>query len=161
MIALAVALTALSVLLASGCILCGKWLHDANSSIGNLRDTMTAADAVSDAYKYERDQAVVELAVAKDLLSREQTLRAIAEAQRNEAQRKARDLLRKHMRTATDEEIRETVRDLFETPLSVVPRLSGNAGGVSGAAVAGGGVRSVDGPRRSDAGPDALLDPDA
>ena len=142
-----IALCALSLGLTTFVILCGKWLHDANGEIGNLRDTMTAADAVSDAYKYERDQAVVELAVAKDLLAQEHTLRTIAETQRNEAMRRVGELLRKHVAKATNEEIQELTNEAFASPLSLVPRPAERV------------PQAV--PRRSDSTADGLLDPDA
>jgi predicted RNA-binding Zn ribbon-like protein len=76
---------------------------------------------VSDEWESKHEIEVVAHAATKGLLAKEHTLRVIAESQRNEAQRKARDLLRKHMRTATDDEIRETVADLFTAPLGLVP----------------------------------------
>lgn len=148
-IALAIGLVALSAALTAAVIACGKWLHDANREIGNLRDRLADADSREDQYRSERDLEVTAHAVTRDLLRQEQTLRAIAEAQRNEAMRKSRELLAKHMRDATDDEIRETVRDLFETPLSVVPRPPGD------------GVRREATPPRSEAGTDALLPFDA
>jgi hypothetical protein len=48
-------------------------------------------------------------------------LRFVAEAQRNEALRRVTELLRQHMRTATDDEIRALTDEAFSSPLSVVP----------------------------------------
>jgi biopolymer transport protein ExbB/TolQ len=114
------------------------------------RETMAARDLlngerqVSAEYRAARDIEVTAHAVTKGSLAKEKTLRVIAESQRNEAQRKARDLLRKHMRTATDDEIRETVADLFTTPLGLVPR---------------DGVRLPNVGTEDNPGPDALLRP--
>ena len=140
-----IGLIALSMSLTAGVLLCGKWLHDANDELGRLRDTLTANDAVSDAYRYERDEAVVERDVAKDLLAQEHTLRTIAEAQRNEAMRRVGELLRKHVAKATNEEIQELTNEAFASPLSLVPR---PVDGVPQAV-----------PRRSDSIADGLLDP--
>lgn len=77
-------------------------------------------------------------AVTSEMLDVEQDLRSIAEAQRNEAQRRVHDLLRQHMRDATDDEIRALTADAFRSPLGVV---------------------SVPEARRSDHPTDGLLDP--
>jgi biopolymer transport protein ExbB/TolQ len=87
----------------------------------NARDLLNGERQVSAEYRSARDIEVTAHAVTKGQLAKERTLKSIAESQRNEAQRKARDLLRKHMRTATDEEIRETVAELFTVPLSLAP----------------------------------------
>lgn len=98
------------------------WYHLANKRADAVRDLLDGERVVRVEAEHQRDVALVALSVANDQLGIERNLRAIAETQRNEAQRKARDLLRQHMRTATDDEIRETVADLLTSPLAVVPR---------------------------------------
>jgi hypothetical protein len=112
-------------------------------AITHAGDRINEERQIGAQYRGERDTAVIERDVAQSQFKREMDLRFIAEAQRNEAQRKTRDLLRKHMRTATDDEIRETVADLFTTPLALVPS---------------DGVRPQVG-TDDNPGPDALLNP--
>lgn len=142
MTALAIAAIGLALVATGGLITMAVWYRGANEQIGNLRDTMTANDAVSDAYQYERDNAVAELAQSKEKLAKAETLRAIAEAQRNDAQGRLRVVLREHMEDASDDEIRELVSSVFASALSVVPH-----------------VPDVPQARRSESGPDALIDP--
>ena len=72
-------------------------------------------------YKHKYDTEQVAHSVTTKALDQEKTLCAIAQAQRNEAQRRVRELLGKHIATATEEEIRALTADAFSSPLSVVP----------------------------------------
>ena len=107
------------------------------TSIRIAGDLLNEERGISRQYKSERDIEVAAHAVTRKRLEQEQNLRAIAEAQRNEAQRKVRDMLTKHMRNATDDEIRALTADAFSSPLSLVPKV----------------------PEADDATPDDLLDP--
>lgn len=79
------------------------------------------ADRERDALRAERDALSVTRTTLSDSLDREKNLRAIAEAQRTEAQRRARAYLADNMREATNDEIASAVADLFAAPLSVLP----------------------------------------
>lgn len=114
MLVVAIGLVALSTLLTGAVITCGVWLRGDRNTIDNLRDTLEST-------RDRADLAESDAATLRKRLEVEQNLRAIAEAQRNEAQRKTRDLLRKHLETATDDEIRALTADAF-SGLSSVPR---------------------------------------
>jgi hypothetical protein len=75
-----------------------------------------AADAQR---RFELEQA--EHAATRNRLDQENKLRVIAESQRNAAEGRVRELLVAHAKDATDDEIREMVRDAFASPLSVLP----------------------------------------
>lgn len=72
-------------------------------------------------YKHKFDTEYAKHGVTAKALEQEKTLCAIAQAQRNQAQHRVRELLGKHITTATDEEIRALTVDAFSSPLSVVP----------------------------------------
>lgn len=113
-IAVAIGLVALSAALTAAVITCGVWLRGETNEGKRLRDTLEST-------RVRADLAEHDAATLRKRLEVEQNLRAIAEAQRNEAQRKTRDLLRKHLETATDDEIRALTADAF-SGLSSVPR---------------------------------------
>jgi hypothetical protein len=142
--ALAIALVGLCTVLAGGLVAVTVFYRGAVRELGNARDRLDAQDIVIATVTDERNDASVKHKLAEDLLARERSLRAIAEAQRNEAQRKVRDLLRNHLAKATDEEIQELTNEVFTSPIALAPRPDGVPTAV---------------PRRSEAGADALLDP--
>lgn len=100
---------------------------DAELAIGK------ALDKEREDHRATRGELQVEEAahtVTRDLLERERMLRAGAEVQRNEALRRARELLAKHMGDATNEEIATATAELFagfdaSTPSAVVRGASG------------------------------------
>jgi hypothetical protein len=139
MIALAFALAGLAALAMGGCITTAVWYRSSQREIANARDQLDAKDIVIATVTDERNRAVVAHRVADDQLSIERNLRAIAEAQRNEAQKRVRAELTKHLRTATDDDIRALTAELFASPLGLLPK--------------------PEVPKRSESGPDALLDP--
>jgi hypothetical protein len=109
---------------------------------GAAHDIVSASDLLNDErkltaqYQHERDVAVAEHDVATALTKQERDLRELAESQRDKAQARVYELLRKHMRDATDDEIRAATADAFA--------------GFDG-------VPSVPAPDRT--GPDALINP--
>ncbi len=121
MIAVCIGLTALSLALTGLCIACGKWLHDSNEERSHLRDRLENGDAREDEYKSQRDVLDAKCNVLTKRLEQETQLRTIAEMQRNDAMRKATACLATHMKDATNEEIESTARELFRTPLSILP----------------------------------------
>lgn len=125
MIAAVIALCGVNALLAGFMVTLGVWMRSDRKTADNLRDVVDASQR--DAADFESRWRVVaaELAVTADQLEREQNLRTIAEAQRNEAMRRVRELLGRHIKTATLEEIQEMTNDAFASPLSVVPRPDG------------------------------------
>lgn len=113
------------------------------------RDVIDQHQALADGYRSERDALTVKLRVNEDLLEQERTLRAVASMQRDAAQKRVGELLRKHIARATNEEIQELTNEAFASPLSLVPAAPGVlSSGVSQAV-----------PRRSDSGADGLIDP--
>lgn len=113
MAAVTYALVGLCVLLATTASALAIWCHSL------ISDVRSAAE-----YRRDRDLQAVELASVRKALALEQSLRTIAESQRNEAMRRTRDLLAQHAKDMTDDEIREMVRAAFASPLVVVPTLS-------------------------------------
>jgi methylmalonyl-CoA mutase N-terminal domain/subunit len=99
----------------------GVWLHAEVSEGKHVRDRLDEQTKVSAEYQHERDVSVAAHAVTRDQLATETTLRAIAEAQRNEAQRKLRAYLARNLATASEQEITDVINDVFATPLSLVP----------------------------------------
>ena len=89
-------------------------------------------------YKSKYDTEFVAHTVTGERLKTEQNLRAIAEAQRNEAQRKCRAYLARSLEGATEDDVNAVLADLFAPVLAVVPPSK---------------------PRLSDTGDSALLDP--
>lgn len=61
-------------------------------------------------------------AVTAEQFKTEQNLRSIAEAQRNEAQRKVRAQIQTFLPMASDAEIQEITNEVFASPLSLAPR---------------------------------------
>jgi formate dehydrogenase maturation protein FdhE len=99
----------------------GVWLHAEVSEGKRLRDTLDSQRELAGKYQHERDVEVAAHAVTKDQYATEKTLRAIAETQRNEAQRKLRAYLARNLATASEQEITDVINDVFATPLSLVP----------------------------------------
>lgn len=147
MIALAVALTALCAASTAGLITFGVWYRSSQRELGNARDRLDALGIVIDTVTDERNVASAGRKIAEDQLAQERHLRVIAETQRNTAQERVRDLLRTHIAKATNEEIQELTNEAFTTPLALAPRAPRSAG------------VPPQMPRRSEAGPDALIDP--
>lgn len=124
MIALAIGLAALSATLTGFVILQGVWLHSSNRDTTAYADHLDGQRKLVAEYKSKYDVEFAAHAVTQRELEQEKQLRAVAEAQRNEAQRRVQDLLRSHMASATENEIRALTAAAFASPLSVV------AGGV-------------------------------
>ena len=138
MIAICIGLVALSTLLAGAVITCGIWLHSANADRLNAADLIDGQRKLVAEYKHKFDAEFVAHVVTTKRLDQEQTLRAIAESQRNEAQRKCRAYLARSLEGATEDDVNAVLADLFASPLVLVP-----------APV----------PRRSDHPTDGLIDP--
>ena len=97
------------------------WLHAEINEGKHIRDRLDEQMKLASQYESERDVEVAAHAVTKDELATEKNLRAIAEAQRNEAQRKARAYLAQNLAHASDKEITDAVGEIFSTPLSLLP----------------------------------------
>jgi predicted Holliday junction resolvase-like endonuclease len=119
------ALVSLSFLLLALLVPTAVWLHAEISEGKHLRDLYEEQVHVAARYMGERDLEVAAHAVTTDELKKERSLRSQAEAQRNDALRRARELLVKHMGEATDEEIAAAMADLFAG-------FSGGGGGTGG-----------------------------
>jgi hypothetical protein len=120
-IAICIGLVALAAGTTGFMVTLGIWLHSANASRDTLRDTLDATERVSNEWEHKYES---QLNVAKAAMSdrdAERSKRQIVEAQLTAAQERLADLLRRYLRNATDEEIREISRDVFTFPLSVVP----------------------------------------
>jgi hypothetical protein len=117
-IALCIGLAALSAMLAGFVITMGVWLHSANADRLGAADMIDGQRRLVAEYKAKYDAESVAHTVTSQQLADEQHLRSIAEAQRNEAERRARAYLSK---TLTNEELAHVVTQLFATPLSLVP----------------------------------------
>jgi len=137
-IAIAVGLVALSTALTAAVITCGIWLHSANADRFNAADLIDGQRKLVAEYKSKYDTEFVAHTVTGERLKTEQNLRAIAEAQRNEAQRKCRAYLARSLAGATEDDVNAVLADLFAPVLAVVPPSK---------------------PRLSDTGDSALLDP--
>lgn len=110
---LAVTLAALAVALLS-------WRAEVKEG-KHLRDRLEAQDAVSDELVVQRDRAMTDAATAKHVAEQERAARQSAEKQRNEAEARMSELLAKHIKGATNDEIRVLTTDAFRSPLSVRP----------------------------------------
>jgi hypothetical protein len=108
-----IGLIAISVSLTGFSITLGVWLHSANASKENLRDTLDAEQVQSQEWRAKYETELVAHGVCIRQRDTEHELRVIAEAQRNAAQSRVRDLLRSHMEKATDDEIREITERAF------------------------------------------------
>jgi hypothetical protein len=97
------------------------WLHAEINEGKHIRDRLDEEMKLGAQYRSERDIEVAAHAVTKDLLDKEQHLRAATEAQRNDAMRRARAYLAQSLANASEEEISEAVVELFSTPLSLLP----------------------------------------
>jgi hypothetical protein len=96
------------------------WLHAEVSEGKHLRDRLDEEMKLAAQYRSERDVEVVAHAVTKDLLDKEQHLRAATEAQRNDAMRRARAYLAQSLANASEGDIDAAIVDLFSSPLGVV-----------------------------------------
>jgi hypothetical protein len=137
-VALAIGLVALSATLTAAVITCGIWLHSANADRLNAADLIDGQRKLVAEYKHKYDAESVAHTVTTAQLAQEKQLRAVAEAQRNEAQRKCRAYLARSLKDATEDDINAALADLFAVSLAVVP---------------------PPGPRRSDSAADYLIDP--
>lgn len=144
MTAVAIAALALALLSTGGLIAQLVFNRQERKDYDACRDLLSQELKLSGQYADERDEFARKLAVADAQRTQEQNLRAVAEAQRNAAMERVRDLLRKHVTKATNEEIQELTNDAFTTPLAVAPRAPSVPPQV---------------PRRSDSGADGLIDP--
>jgi hypothetical protein len=86
------------------------------------RDLLHGARSISAEWEHKHVTVTAELGVTKKRLEQEQTLRAIVERRCEVAQDRVRELLRKYVAKATNEEIQELTNEAFTTPLAVVPR---------------------------------------
>ncbi len=107
-------------------------------------DLLRGQRDVSAEWESKYKATAAKLVVAADSLEREKFLRLTAETARNIAQARLANEIRKRIPTATNEEIQEITNDTFSA-LAIAPRP------VDGVPQSG--------PRRSEAGPDALIDP--
>lgn len=121
MIVLCIALAALSTLLVGFVITCGVWLHSANADRLNAADVVDGQRKLVAEYKSKYEVEYAAHSVTQRELDQEKQLRGVAEAQRNEAERKTRELLTAHVKDASDDEIRAMVASAFRSPLAVVP----------------------------------------
>jgi hypothetical protein len=116
------ALVGLCVLLGAILAPALMWLHAEVKEGKALRDLYDEQLKLAAEYRHERDVEVAAHAVTRDLLEKEQHLRAVVETQRNEVQRRARAYLTQNLANASEKEIDATVRELFTTtPLSRAP----------------------------------------
>lgn len=97
------------------------WLHGETQEVKRLRVVLEQTQAREREYQSQRDVEVAAHEVTKTQLKQEQALRSVAEAARNEAQRKARAYLTQNLAHASEKEIDEAVTQLFTTPLSLAP----------------------------------------
>lgn len=145
MIALTIALAALLALSMTSNVVLFASLRSEAKEGKQARDLIEQKEDLADEYRLGRDALAAKLKVTEDLLAQETTLRLIASTQRNEAQKRVGELLRKHVTKATNEEIQELTNEAFASPLSLVPA---RPGGVPPPV-----------PRRSDSRADGLIDP--
>lgn len=138
MIALCVTLALLSTTLTAFVITMGVWLHSANADRLNAADLIDGQRKLVAEYKSKYETEFAAHTVTSIGLDNERQLRGVAEAQRNAAQAKARAYLARSLEGATEDDINAVLADLFAVHLSVVPPA---------------------GTRRSDTGPDRLVDP--
>ena len=140
MIAVCIALAGIAAALTGFVITCGIWLRSDRRELSAITDNLDGQRKLVAEYKHKFDTELAKHTVTTKRLEQEQTLRAIAEAQRNEAQRKCRAYLTANLQGASNDEIAAVVSDLFAAGLSVVPSPE---------------------PRRSDSAGDYLLDPES
>jgi hypothetical protein len=96
------------------------WLHGETQEGKHLRDRLDEEMKLGAQYRSERDVEVAAHAVTKDLLEKEQHLRAVVEMERNESMRKARAYLARSLAHASEGEIDAAVSDLFSSLPGVV-----------------------------------------
>jgi hypothetical protein len=113
-ITLAVALTALCSVTLGALVAALLWYRATAANLNEVRETAAAL-------LVQRNEARAGEAAAVHQLEMERDLRKGVEAQRDDAQRRVRDLLAKHIKGATDDEVRDLVVDAFRSPLSVRP----------------------------------------
>jgi hypothetical protein len=114
------ALLGLSILLLAILTPTLVWLHAEVSEGKHLRDRLDEEMKLGAQYRSERDVEVQAHAVIADQLKTEKQLRAVAEAQRNEAMRRARAYLAQSLANASEGDIDAAIVDLFSSPLGVV-----------------------------------------
>jgi hypothetical protein len=138
-IAICIGLVIMSTATTGFIITMGVWLRADKRELGALVDNLDGQRKLVAEYKHRFDTEFVAHGVTTTRLVQEQDLRAVAEAQRNEAMRKARAYLARSMEGATKDDVNAVLADLFASPLSLVPRAETG--------------------RASGDGPDSLLDP--
>lgn len=104
------------------------------------------AGDLADLYRSERDVLQANLDITERQLADERALRVSAETQRNEAQQRAQQCLRDHIKDATDDEIRRITNAVFapflrvsKTGAATAADGAGGTAGVPPAGVAGSG----------------------
>jgi hypothetical protein len=138
-IAAVLALTGLSLALTGFTITCGVWMRSDRRELAAIADNLDGQRKLVAEYKHKFDTEFVAHGVTTARLVQEQNLRAVAEAQRNEAMRKSRAYLARSMEGATKDDVNAVLADLFASPLSLVPQPEAG--------------------RANDPGPDSLLNP--
>jgi hypothetical protein len=121
-IAVAISLAAISLGLVGFTITCGVWMRADKREIAAYADNLDGQRKLVAEYKHKYDTEFVAHTVTTTRLAQEQDLRAVAEAQRNEAMRKARAYLARSMEGATKDDVNAVLADLFASPLSLVPQ---------------------------------------
>lgn len=121
MTAIAIAALGLAFMCAGGLIAQLVFARQSSKDADNLRDRFLEAEKMAAALQDDRDDWKRKHDVAIAGKEHEHNLRVIAEAQRNEAMRKTRELLQRHAKYLTPDLVDELVQDTFQTPLSLVP----------------------------------------
>jgi hypothetical protein len=120
-IALAIALAAANVVLTGFVVTCGVWMRSDKREFSAVVDNLDGQRKLVAEYKHKADTEHAAHTVTTAQLATERNLRAVAEAQRNEAMRRSRAYLAQSMSHATESEINEVRAGLFASVLSLVP----------------------------------------
>lgn len=118
-VVIALASVALAALALTGTL--SLLLYKAQRETMRVRDVLESERKVTAEYKSQRDVTSAALAVAEQRIKDEIDLRSAAEAQRNEAQRRVRELLSARMKEASPDDIEALVKETFGRPLSESP----------------------------------------
>lgn len=122
MIAICIGLVALSAALTGFVITAGVWMRSDRRELGAITDNLDGQRKLVAEYKHKYDTELAAHGVTTARLTAEQNLRAVAEAQRNEAQRKCRAYLARSMEGATKDDVNAVLAGLFVSPLNLVPQ---------------------------------------
>lgn len=104
---------ALCIALTSLLAATGMWLFAEVREGKHLRDRIEPLEDLADDYKIKIAELAANGAVLEAQIKQERTLRTYVEKQRDAAQVRVRELLTKHMKDASDEEIVSVVESLF------------------------------------------------